>query len=400
MPFLQNQRTASKPRKKSLWERGAWLLFRTATYSIVLFVSGIFLTIFFQGSSVFFQTKYPFVNTTFLTSSPETLHVYKPRNIEEELVEKHKRRVALEQRRTPFAGATANELEVVEAELEVLQQEIELLEKQSLAGELRFADPVFRAIETKPSLEAYTYENYAYSAGGIGPAIVGTVLLVIGSIVIAMLMGIPCAIYLSEYSPHGRTLRWIRLAVLNLAGVPSIVFGLFGFGIFVLFFGWGISLLAGWFTLAIMALPIVIASSEQALRAVPNSFREASFALGASKWTVIRTNVLPHALPGILTSSILSITRVAGETAPIMFTAAYALRDRLPWQELESNTDFFYQGVMALPYHIYLVSAKLPQNEYTRDMQYGSVFVFLLIVGTLVLTSILLRARILRNRMW
>jgi phosphate transport system permease protein len=209
-----------------------------------------------------------------------------------------------------------------------------------------------------------------------------------------------CAIFLSEYSRPGKTLQLVRLSILNLSGVPSIVFGLFGFGIFVLFFGWGVSLIAGWFTLAIMALPVIITASEESMRSIPKGFREGSLALGASEWTTIRTNVLPYALPGILTSSIMGIARVAGETAPIMFTAAFALRDQLPWQGLEKPSDFFFQGVMALPYHIYVVSSKIPQNEYTRNMQYGTAFVFLCIVGAFALSSILLRIRLRSKYRW
>jgi phosphate transport system permease protein len=195
-------------------------------------------------------------------------------------------------------------------------------------------------------------------------------------------------------------LQLIRLSILNLSGVPSIVFGLFGFGLFVLLFDWGVSMLAGWLTLAIMALPVIITASEESMRAIPKGFREGSLALGASKWIAIRTNVLPYALPGILTSSIMGIARVAGETAPIMFTAAYALRDRLPWEGLENGSQFFFEGVMALPYHIYVVSSKIPQNEYTRNMQYGAALVFLIIVGFFALSSILLRAKIRKRYKW
>ena len=177
-------------------------------------------------------------------------------------------------------------------------------------------------------------------------------------------------------SRSGLFIRLIRIAILNLAGVPSIVFGLFGFGLFVIFFGWNVSLLAGWFTLGLMILPAIITASEESLRAVPQGLREGSLALGATKWQTIRKNVLPYALPGILTSSILGIARVAGETAPIMFTAAYAMRDEMPWQ-VQRAADFVFQGVMALPYHIYVVSSKIPQNEYTERVQYGAALVFL-----------------------
>ncbi len=243
-------------------------------------------------------------------------------------------------------------------------------------------------------------DDYAYSGGGIFPAIVGTLLLVLGAMAIAITLGLLSAIFLSEYGKPGRLLSLIRLSILNLAGVPSIIFGLFGFGMFVIFLDWNVSLMAGWFTLAFMVLPIIITSGEESLRSIPQGFREGSLALGATKWTMIRTNVLPYALPGILTSSVLGIARVAGETAPIMFTAAYAKRTELPWEGLEHWTDFFFQGVMALPYHIYVVSAKIPQNEYTKDMQYGTAFVFLALVLGLALFSIILRVRMRKKYSW
>jgi phosphate transport system permease protein len=216
---------------------------------------------------------------------------------------------------------------------------------------------------------------------------------------IALTLGVASAIYLNEYAKQGSVVRFIRLAILNLAGVPSIVFGLFGFGMFVIFFGWNVSLLAGWFTLAFMVLPVVITASEEALKAVPKGFREGSLALGATKWQTIRKAVLPYATPGILTSSILGIARVAGETAPIMFTAAYVVRDKLPW-EVERVMDFFFQGVMALPYHIYVVSSKIPQNEYSERVQYGTAFVFLGIVALIAATSIVLRNRLRSRYRW
>src|SRR5690606_25650967 len=229
--------------------------------------------------------------------------------------------------------------------------------------------------------------------------IVGTLLLVAGAMTIAMLLGVCAAIYLHEYAADGKAIRFVRLAIVNLAGVPSIVFGLFGFGLFVIYFGWNVSLLAGWFTLAFMVLPVVITASEEALKSVPGGFREGSLALGATKWQTIRKNVLPYALPGILTSSILGIARVAGETAPIMFTAAYVIRDKLPW-EVDKLSDFFFQGVMALPYHIYVVSSKIPQNAYSERVQYGTAFVFLAIVAAIAATSIILRNRIRARYRW
>ncbi|MDF3129759.1 phosphate ABC transporter permease PstA [Kiritimatiellaeota bacterium B1221] len=262
-------------------------------------------------------------------------------------------------------------------------------------------DRVYRDVYA-PKVDAagLSAKGYSYSGGGIFPAIAGTVLLTVGSMAIALTLGILSAVYLSEYAKPGTLLNTIRLSILNLAGVPSIVFGLFGFGMFVIFFDWNVSLLGGCFTLAFMVLPVIITASEESLRAIPQGFREGSLALGATKWTSIRTNVLPYALPGILTSSVLGVARVAGETAPIMFTAAYALRDNLPWEGLDKPTDFFFQGVMALPYHIYVVSSKIPQNEYTKRMQYGTAFVFLMIVAGIALTSILLRIRMRKKYKW
>jgi phosphate transport system permease protein len=282
-------------------------------------------------------------------------------------------------------------------------------------------------------------KTYSYAAGGIWPQIVGTILLVIGSMAIALVLGIFSAVYLSEYSRQGPIISAIRLAIINLAGVPSIVFGLFGVGLFVIAFGWNVSLMAGWFTLAFMVLPVIITASEESLRAVPKGFREGSLALGATKWQTIYLNVLPYALPGILTSSVLGIARVAGETAPILFTAAYATSDKLPWEIASTrfprgfvdwieypfawpwNMDWShlgpnmagwieypfavmhhlaFSGVNALPYHIYVVSSKIPQNEYTERVQYGTAFVFLAVVMSIALASIILRLRLRRRLKW
>jgi phosphate transport system permease protein len=327
-------------------------IFRTATYVVLLFGFLVLGDIALKGSRTVFQTTFPFINVAFLTQAPESLYVFEHEGEKLEMGDREYR----EFRAT----------------------------EQAQAREENRPAPEFRA------------ESYVYSAGGIWPCIVGTVLLVVGSMAIALALGVSSAIYLNEYAADGPVVRFIRLAILNLAGVPSIVFGLFGFGLFVIYLDWNVSLLAGWFTLAFMVLPVVITASEESLKAVPKGFREGSLALGASKWQTIRKNVLPYALPGILTSSILGIARVAGETAPIMFTAAYVIRDKLPW-EVDKLSDFFFQGVMALPYHIYVVSSKIPQNEYTARVQYGTAFVFLAIVAAIALTSILLRNR-LRNR--
>jgi len=325
-------------------EQGVFWIFRLATYFVLACGAAVFLNILFKGAGTVFQREAPFVNVAFLTQAPESLYVFE------------------------FEGK-----------------------------KYEMGDRDFRAFKEKhPAAANVKSESYVYSAGGIWPCIVGTILLVVGSMGIALALGVSAAIYLNEYAKDGPFIRFVRLAILNLAGVPSIVFGLFGFGMFVIFFGWNVSLLAGWFTLAFMVLPMVITASEESLKAVPKGFREGSLALGATRWQTIRKNVLPYALPGILTSSILGIARVAGETAPIMFTAAYVVRDKLPW-EIEKFSDFFFQGVMALPYHIYVVSSKIPQNDYTERVQYGTAFVFLVIVALIATASIVLRNR-LRNR--
>jgi len=335
----------SNRRRTRLLEGLLFWAFRIGTYFVLLCATYIFLDIGIKGGRTVFQRTAPFVNLTFLTEPPQTLYVF------------------------DYQG-----------------KKMELSDRQ------------FREWKTTHK-EDVDVTSVSYSAGGIWPCIVGTALLVIGSMTLALFVGISCAIYLSEYSRDGRFIRLVRIAILNLAGVPSIVFGLFGFGLFVIFFGWNVSLLSGWFTLGLMVLPAIITASEESLRAVPRGLREGSLALGATKWQTIRKNVLPYALPGILTSSILGIARVAGETAPIMFTAAYAMRDEMPWQ-VSHWTNFFFQGVMALPYHIYVVSSKIPQNEYTERVQYGTAFVFLVVVMLITLTSILLRERQRRRLSW
>ena len=369
-----------RPRKT---ERFIRALLRLCGYSVLFAAGLIFLHIGYRGAPVVFKPVPPFINLEFLTGHPQTLHVYEPRQLAKRFQEA--------QQATNVAGETGpfrvDGMQITQADYERLREELH-------ESSLLYSDQELRQLETLPDESAYIYSNYAYSAGGIGTAIVGTLLLVAGSICISLLLGVSSAIYLSEYSRPGWMLKVIRLSVLNLSGVPSIVFGLFGFGIFVLLFGWGVSLAAGWFTLALVALPTVIASSEAALRSVPQSYREASLGLGASKWTTVRNTVLPYAWPAILTSSILGIARVAGETAAILFTAAFALRDKLPWEGLESPVDLVNQGVMALPYHIYVLCAKLPQNAYTRDMQYGTVFVLLTLISLCALSSIYLRQRI------
>jgi phosphate transport system permease protein len=336
---------SSHRRRSRFLEQLMFWAFRLATYFVLACATYIFLDIGIKGGRTVFTSHAPFVNIDFLSQPPQTLYVFN------------------------YDGK-----------------------------KMELSDREFREWKEthKEDVEA---TSIAYSAGGIWPCLVGTALLVVGSMVVALFIGISAAIYLSEYSRNTPFIRFIRVAILNLAGVPSIVFGLFGFGLFVIFFGWNVSLISGWFTLGLMILPAIITASEESLRAVPQGLREGSLALGATKWQTIRKNVLPYALPGILTSSILGIARVAGETAPIMFTAAYAMRDEMPWQ-VTRWTDFFFQGVMALPYHIYVVSSKIPQNEYTERVQYGAAFVFLVLVMLIALTSILLRERQRRRLSW
>lgn len=396
----QTHRYSKRTSPRALVESLVKWFFRIATYIVILAAGYLFANIAYNGSKAVFTTKAPFINTDFLTQKPQTLHVYEPMEIETELKSNNAKQIKLRAERKALGSGDNEGAATINAELDTLQERYEILDEQRKEGRLLYSDTEYRALEETPDESLYAYSNYAYSGGGIGPAIIGTCLLVLGSIAIALTLGVLCAVYLSEYSRPGKVLQLIRLSILNLSGVPSIVFGLFGFGMFVLFFGWGVSMLAGWFTLAIMALPVIITASEESLRAIPKGFREGSLALGASKWTAIRTNVIPYALPGILTSSIMGIARVAGETAPIMFTAAFALRDQLPWEGLSKWTDFFFQGVMALPYHIYVVSSKIPQNEYTRNMQYGAAFIFLFIVGFFALSSIILRVKIRKKYKW
>lgn len=396
----QTHRYSKRPSRRALVESLVQWFFRIATYIVILAAGYLFANIAYNGSKAVFTTKAPFINTDFLTQKPQTLHVYEPMEIDTELKSNNAKQIKLRAERKALGSGDNEGAATINTALDALQERYEVLDEQRKEGRLLYSDSEYRALEETPDESLYAYSNYAYSGGGIGPAIIGTCLLVLGSIAIALTLGVLCAVYLSEYSRPGKVLQLIRLSILNLSGVPSIVFGLFGFGMFVLFFGWGVSMLAGWFTLAIMALPVIITASEESLRAIPKGFREGSLALGASKWTSIRTNVIPYALPGILTSSIMGIARVAGETAPIMFTAAFALRDQLPWEGLSKWTDFFFQGVMALPYHIYVVSSKIPQNEYTRNMQYGAAFVFLFIVGFFALSSIILRVKIRKKYKW
>ncbi|MGB9607493.1 MAG: phosphate ABC transporter permease PstA [bacterium] len=234
------------------------------------------------------------------------------------------------------------------------------------------------------------YPREGMTAGGIFPALVGTLYLALGTAIFSLPLGIITAIYLNEYAPKGRLARTIRIAIVNLAGVPSVVYGLFGLAIFVLLFHFGVSLISGVLTLSILVLPIVITAAEEGLRSVPMSFREASLALGATKLQTIRKVVLPNALPGIATGVILAISRAAGETAPILFTCAAYYLPRLPKSPFE--------GVMALPYHVYVLSTQVPNAP--LSIQYGATLVLLALVFSLNLFAILWRMRIRRAKKW
>jgi len=226
--------------------------------------------------------------------------------------------------------------------------------------------------------------------GGILPAILGTILLMAGTAIAAIPLGIGAAIYLAEYAGDNRLTRAIRLAILNLAGIPSIVYGLFGLGAFVLFLSFGTSILAGSLTLGLMTLPVVISTAEEAILAVPSEFRVVSLSLGATRWQTIRRQVLPHALPGILTGVILGLGRAAGETAPILFTVAAFYLPELPRS--------VFDQAMALPYHLYVIATQVPGMP--LNIQYGTALVLLLIVLSLTLVATIIRTAMRRRREW
>ncbi len=227
-------------------------------------------------------------------------------------------------------------------------------------------------------------------AGGILPAIVGTIYLVLGALIFALPIGLLAAIYLSEYAKDNYLTRIIKLAIVNLAGVPSVVYGLFGLAIFVVFFKFGTSILSGSLTLGIMILPVIITTSREALESVPYSFREASLSLGASKWQTIRHIVLPNAIPGILTGAILGIGRAAGETAPILFTVAAFYLPQMPKS--------IFDQAMALPYHLYVISTQVPNVD--EKIRYGTALVLLFLVLFMNLIAIIIRYQFRKQKKW
>ena len=226
--------------------------------------------------------------------------------------------------------------------------------------------------------------------GGILPAVVGTVVLTFGTAIISIPIAVGAAIYLAEYARDTWLTRGIRLAIINLAGIPSVVYGLFGLGLFVLFLGLGTSIVAGSLTLGLMTLPVVISTAEEALLAVPQRFRVVSRSLGATHWQTVREVVLPNALPGILTGVILGLERAAGETAPILFTVAAFYLPRLPQSPLDQT--------MALPYHLFVISTQVPGMP--LQVQYGTALVLLVLVLGMNLVATVLRSRFRRRRQW
>ena len=219
--------------------------------------------------------------------------------------------------------------------------------------------------------------------GGIFPAIVGTFYLIVGSSIISFPIGIMSGIYMNEYATNGKVVRFIRIMTNNLSGVPSVVFGLFGMSLFVNALGWGDSIIAGSFTLALMSLPLIIRTTEEALKSIDDSFRHGSLALGATKLQTIRRVVLPMAFPNIITGLILSVGRVSGETAPILFTVAAYFLPQLPGS--------IFDQCMALPYHLYVISTSGTDIDASRGMAYGTALVLIAIVLVVNLLANLLR---------
>ncbi len=228
--------------------------------------------------------------------------------------------------------------------------------------------------------------------GGIFPAIVGTVFLIIGSMAVALPLGILAAIYLNEYAEEGRIVWIIQMAINNLAGTPSVVFGLFGLAMFVKYMGFGASILAASLTLALVVLPVIIRASEEAMATVPPGLREASLALGVTRWQTVRKIVLPIALPGMVTGAILSVGRVAGETAPILLTGAAYFLPRLP----TAISDQF----MALPYHLFVLATSGTNIAATRPIQYGTALVLLLIVLGVNFVAVMIRRHYKKKMRW
>ena len=232
---------------------------------------------------------------------------------------------------------------------------------------------------------------FSAGVGGLLPAIVGTVALVLLTAAIAAPIGVAAAVYLSEYARKGKLVRLIRLSIVNLAGVPSVVHGLFGMALFVMLLRFGRCLFAGAATLGLLVLPLIISASEEALRQVPQRLRDASLALGATQWQTVRRVVLPNALPGIMTGLILAVSRAAGETAPILFTAAFfSLTHPYPTS--------LFDPILALPYQLYVMTTEMP--DVTESAKWATALLLVLLVLGLNATVIVARTRIRNSRRW
>jgi len=227
--------------------------------------------------------------------------------------------------------------------------------------------------------------------GGIFPALIGTFYLGIGVAVFSIPVGISCAIYLNEYAKNVWLVRMIRLAIRNLAGVPSIVYGLFGFAVFVQLMQFGTSLLSASLTLAAMTIPWVITASEEALKSVPDGFREGALALGATKWQAIKTNVLPSALPGMITGSIIGLARAMGETAPIIIVGATFYMRGLP--------DSVFDKFMALPYHVFILATQ-HNDPLAEEYAAGTALVLVFLIFLMTLIAMIVRYRFRKRRRW
>ena len=392
-PFRQQTGAASYQELAVFW------LLRAFTYIILGFGALIFAVIIWRGApavlgSFRVDDRVPFIHNDFLFTAPQTLHVFKYKG--------ETRQMSADQ----FYAFTAA--------------------RPPVPATAPLAAPAAPSANATPAPapmvnpnDITDHETYNYAAGGIWPQIVGTVLLVIGSMTIALVLGVFSAIYLSEYSRQGPVISAIRLAIINLAGVPSIVFGLFGVALFVNFFGWNISMLAGWFTLAFMVLPVIITASEESLRAVPQGFREGSLALGATQVAddpperaTLRAARHPHLLGArrgarrrrngahplhrrlrAFRQAALGILR---EPA-IILRPVFSVSSNIPLRGCATSV---LHPVNALPYHIYVVSSKIPQNEYTERVQYGTAFVFLAVVMAIAMASVVLRVRLRRRLKW
>lgn len=227
-------------------------------------------------------------------------------------------------------------------------------------------------------------------SGGIFPAIIGTFYLAVGTALFSIPLGIFAAIYLTEYAKQNWLTSLIDIALINLAGVPSIVYGLLGLGLFVIFLNLGTSIIAGSLTLAIMTLPVIITASKEALTSVPKTFREVSYSLGASRWQTIRNVVVPNSIPGIMTGTILGLSRAVGETAPILFTVAAFYLPHLPRS--------VFDQAMTLPYHIYVLSTQIP--NISPQIQYGTVLVLIVFVFIMNILASYIRAQFRKRKLW